>query len=208
MWSGYPWFTSTTCWLLWRDLIRQISKRLNRQPSAAFSLESPMAVKTFCASHSPLMESLLRKRKYKRKSSRNFCNCERSWRLYPTLIILLVQTIFNGFLLWLINLSASVFVPKQRYWDYGKDNDHINVPEETAISLVLAYWIKVSMLATLMCMQQTTVWLTITFPLWWQAWSLSNDFPIFINGCSCTMPTTKRTVVWVVQSVSSLNHWT
>ncbi len=93
-------------------------------------------------------------------------------------------------------------------WDYGKDNDHINVPEDTALNLVRRVLDEGVDVAYSYRMQADH---GVTQPLHFLCNGRLDRYPtipVFINGAAAPMPTTKRTVALgraVGQFIKSLN---
>ncbi len=171
-----------------------------------------MAVKLICASHSPLMEFASPQEKYKeKKRSRNFCqNLLKKLKAYnPTLIITFGPDHFNGFFYDLMpTFCVGIRAKAAGDWDYGKDNDHIDVPEETAVSLVRRVLDEGVDVAYSYRMQADH---GVTQPLHFLCGGKLDRYPtipIFINGAAAPMPTTKRTIALgraVGQFIKSLN---
>jgi Catalytic LigB subunit of aromatic ring-opening dioxygenase. len=127
----------------------------------------------------------------------------------PTLIITFGPDHFNGFFYDLMpSFCVGIRAKAAGDWDYGKDNDHINVPEETAISLVRRVLDEGVDVAYSYRMQADH---GVTQPLHFLCGGKLDRYPtipIFINGAAAPMPTTKRTVALgraVGQFIKSLN---
>lgn len=170
-----------------------------------------MAVKLICASHSPLMEFASPQEKYKEEKVREtFAKLAKEVEDYnPTLIITFGPDHFNGFFYDLMpSFCVGIRAKAAGDWDYGKDNDHINVPEETAISLVRRVLDEGVDVAYSYRMQADH---GVTQPLHFLCGGQLDRYPtipIFINGAAAPMPTTKRTVALgraVGQFIKSLN---
>ena len=170
-----------------------------------------MAVKLICASHSPLMEFASPQEKYKEEKVREtFAKLAKEVEDYnPTLIITFGPDHFNGFFYDLMpSFCVGIRAKAAGDWDYGKDNDHINVPEETAISLVRRVLDEGVDVAYSYRMQADH---GVTQPLHFLCGGKLDRYPtipIFINGAAAPMPTTKRTVALgraVGQFIKSLN---
>ena len=97
-----------------------------------------MAVKLICASHSPLMEFATPQEQYKEQAVRDaFAKLAIEVKAYdPTLIISFGPDHFNGFFYDLMpSFCVGIRAAAAGDWDYGKDNDKINVPEDKALAL-------------------------------------------------------------------------
>ncbi|MGE8684318.1 MAG: 3-carboxyethylcatechol 2,3-dioxygenase [Acinetobacter sp.] len=170
-----------------------------------------MAVKLICASHSPLMEFASPQEKYKEEKVREtFAKLAKEVADYnPTLIITFGPDHFNGFFYDLMpSFCVGIRAKAAGDWDYGKDNDHINVPEETAVNLVRRVLDEGVDVAYSYRMQADH---GVTQPLHFLCGGQLDRYPtipIFINGAAAPMPTTKRTVALgraVGQFIQSLN---
>lgn len=98
-----------------------------------------MAVKLICASHSPLMEFASPQDQSKKQKVRAaFEKLSAEVKAYdPTLIITFGPDHFNGFFYDLMpSFCVGIRAKAAGDWDYGKDNDHIDVPEDKALDLV------------------------------------------------------------------------
>ena len=156
-----------------------------------------MAVKLICASHSPLMEFASPQEKYKEEKVREtFIQLAAEVEAYdPTLIITFGPDHFNGFFYDLMpSFCVGIRATAAGDWDYGKENNHINVPEETAIDLVrrvldegvdVAYSYRMqadhgfTQPLDLLCEGQLD-----RYPV----------IPVFINGAAAPMPRIKRVI--------------
>ena len=170
-----------------------------------------MPVKLICASHSPLMEFASPQEKYKEEKVREtFAKLAKEVADYnPTLIITFGPDHFNGFFYDLMpSFCVGIRAKAAGDWDYGKDNDHINVPEETAVNLVRRVLDEGVDVAYSYRMQADH---GVTQPLHFLCGGQLDRYPtipIFINGAAAPMPTTKRTVALgraVGQFIQSLN---
>ena len=170
-----------------------------------------MAVKLICASHSPLMEFASPQEKYKEEKVREtFIQLAAEVEAYdPTLIITFGPDHFNGFFYDLMpSFCVGIRATAAGDWDYGKENNHINVPEETAIDLVRRVLDEGVDVAYSYRMQADH---GVTQPLHFLCGGHLDRYPtipIFINGAAAPMPTTKRTVALgraVGQFIKSLN---
>lgn len=170
-----------------------------------------MAVKLICASHSPLMEFATPQEQHKELAVRQaFNKLAAEVEAYnPTLIITFGPDHFNGFFYDLMpSFCVGIRAKAAGDWDYGKDNDHINVPEETAIDLVRRVLDEGVDVAYSYRMQADH---GVTQPLHFLCGGHLDRYPtipIFINGAAAPMPTTKRTVALgraVGQFIQSLN---
>lgn len=156
-----------------------------------------MPVKLICASHSPLMEFASPQEKYKEDKVREtFAKLAQDVADYnPTLIITFGPDHFNGFFYDLMpSFCVGIRAKAAGDWDYGKDNDHINVPEETAVNLVRRVLDEGVDVAYSYRMQADH---GVTQPLHFLCGGQLDRYPtipIFINGAAAPMPTTKRTV--------------
>ena len=92
-----------------------------------------MPVKLICASHSPLMEFASPQEQRKEQIVRDtFAQLSAEVKAYdPTLIITFGPDHFNGFFYDLMpSFCVGIRATAAGDWDYGKDNDKINVPED------------------------------------------------------------------------------
>ena len=170
-----------------------------------------MAVKLICASHSPLMEFASPQEKRQEQAVRDaFDTLAAEVKAYdPTLIITFGPDHFNGFFYDLMpSFCVGIRATAAGDWDYGKDNNHINVPEDTAIDLVRRVLDEGVDVAYSYRMQADH---GVTQPLHFLCGGHLDRYPtipIFINGAAAPMPTTKRTVALgraVGQFIKSLN---
>lgn len=170
-----------------------------------------MAVKLICASHSPLMEFASPQEKHKEQAVREaFAKLAKEVEDYnPTLIITFGPDHFNGFFYDLMpSFCVGIRAKAAGDWDYGKDNDLINVPEETALNLVRRVLDEGVDVAYSYRMQADH---GVTQPLHFLCGCQLDRYPtipVFINGAATPMPTTKRTVALgraVGQFIKSLN---
>ncbi|MCJ8511315.1 3-carboxyethylcatechol 2,3-dioxygenase [Acinetobacter lwoffii] len=170
-----------------------------------------MAVKLICASHSPLMEFASPQDQSKKQKVRAaFEKLSAEVKAYdPTLIITFGPDHFNGFFYDLMpSFCVGIRAKAAGDWDYGKDNDHINVPEETALNLVRRVLDEGVDVAYSYRMQADH---GVTQPLHFLCGGQLDRYPtipVFINGAATPMPTTKRTVALgraVGQFIKSLN---
>jgi 2,3-dihydroxyphenylpropionate 1,2-dioxygenase len=170
-----------------------------------------MAVKLICASHSPLMEFASPQEKHKEEAVREtFAKLAKEVEDYnPTLIITFGPDHFNGFFYDLMpSFCVGIRAKAAGDWDYGKDNDHIDVPEETAMNLVRRVLDEGVDVAYSYRMQADH---GVTQPLHFLCGGHLDRYPtvpIFINGAAAPMPTTKRTIALgraVGQFIKSLN---
>lgn len=170
-----------------------------------------MSVKLICASHSPLMEFATPQEKYKEEKVREaFAKLAKEIEDYnPTLIITFGPDHFNGFFYDLMpSFCVGIRATAAGDWDYGKDNDHIDVPEEKALSLVHRVLDEGVDVAYSYRMQADH---GVTQPLHFLCNGKLDRYPtipIFINGAAAPMPTTKRSVALgraVGQFIKSLN---
>ena len=170
-----------------------------------------MAVKLICASHSPLMEFASPQEQRKEQIVRDtFAQLSAEVKAYdPTLIITFGPDHFNGFFYDLMpSFCVGIRATAAGDWDYGKDNDKINVPEDTAIALVRRVLDEGVDVAHSYRMQADH---GVTQPLHFLCDGQLDRYPtipIFINGAAAPMPTTKRTIALgraVGQFIQSLN---
>lgn len=170
-----------------------------------------MAVKLICASHSPLMEFATPQEQRKEQIVRDtFAQLSAEVKAYdPTLIITFGPDHFNGFFYDLMpSFCVGIRATAAGDWDYGKDNDKMNVPEDTAIALVRRVLDEGVDVAYSYRMQADH---GVTQPLHFLCDGQLDRYPtipIFINGAAAPMPTTKRTIALgraVGQFIQSLN---
>jgi 2,3-dihydroxyphenylpropionate 1,2-dioxygenase len=170
-----------------------------------------MAVKLICASHSPLMEFATPQEQHKELAVRQaFDKLAAEVEVYnPTLIITFGPDHFNGFFYDLMpSFCVGIRAKAAGDWDYGKDNDQINVPEDTALGLVRRVLDEGVDVAYSYRMQADH---GVTQPLHFLCGGHLDRYPtvpIFINGAAAPMPTTKRTIALgraVGQFIKSLN---
>ena len=170
-----------------------------------------MAVKLICASHSPLMEFATPQEQYKEQAVRDaFAKLSIEVKAYdPTLIISFGPDHFNGFFYDLMpSFCVGIRAAAAGDWDYGKDNDKINVPEDKALALVRQVLDQGVDVAYSYRMQADH---GVTQPLHFLCEGQLDRYPtipIFVNGAAAPMPTTKRTIALgraVGQFIQSLN---
>lgn len=170
-----------------------------------------MAVKLICASHSPLMEFATLQEQYKEQAVRDaFAKLAIEVKAYdPTLIISFGPDHFNGFFYDLMpSFCVGIRATAAGDWDYGKDNDKINVPEDKALALVRQVLDQGVDVAYSYRMQADH---GVTQPLHFLCEGQLDRYPtipIFVNGAAAPMPTTKRTIALgraVGQFIQSLN---
>lgn len=170
-----------------------------------------MAVKLICASHSPLMEFATPQEQYKEQAVRDaFAKLAIEVKAYdPTLIISFGPDHFNGFFYDLMpSFCVGIRAAAAGDWDYGKDNDKINVPEDKALALVRQVLDQGLDVAYSYRMQADH---GVTQPLHFLCEGQLDRYPtipIFVNGAAAPMPTTKRTIALgraVGQFIQSLN---
>ena len=170
-----------------------------------------MAVKLICASHSPLMEFASPQDQSKKQKVRAaFEKLSAEVKAYdPTLIITFGPDHFNGFFYDLMpSFCVGIRAKAAGDWDYGKDNDHIDVPEDKALDLVRRVLDEGVDVAYSYRMQADH---GVTQPLHFLCEGKLDRYPtipIFINGAAAPMPTTKRTIALgraVGQYIKSLN---
>ena len=170
-----------------------------------------MAVKLICASHSPLMEFATPQEQYKEQAVRDaFAKLAIEVKAYdPTLIISFCPDHFNGFFYDLMpSFCVGIRATAAGDWDYGKDNDKINVPEDKALALVRQVLDQGVDVAYSYRMQADH---GVTQPLHFLCEGQLDRYPtipIFVNGAAAPMPTTKRTIALgraVGQFIRSLN---
>ena len=156
-----------------------------------------MAVKLICASHSPLMEFASPQEKRKELAVREaFDKLAAEVKAYdPTLIITFGPDHFNGFFYDLMpSFCVGIRATAAGDWDYGKIDNKIDVPEETALSLVRCVLDEGVDVAYSYRMQADH---GVTQPLHFLCGGQLDRYPtipIFINGAAAPMPTTKRTI--------------
>jgi len=170
-----------------------------------------MAVKLICASHSPLMEFATPQEQYKEQAVRDaFAKLAIEVKAYdPTLIISFCPDHFNGFFYDLMpSFCVGIRATAAGDWDYGKDNDKINVPEDKALALVRQVLDQGVDVAYSYRMQADH---GVTQPLHFLCEGQLDRYPtipIFVNGAAAPMPTTKHTIALgraVGQFIQSLN---
>ncbi|OTG61651.1 3-(2,3-dihydroxyphenyl)propionate dioxygenase [Acinetobacter sp. ANC 3903] len=170
-----------------------------------------MAIKLICASHSPLMEFASPQEKRKEQVVRDaFAKLAAEVKAYdPTLIITFGPDHFNGFFYDLMpSFCVGVRAKAAGDWDYGKDNDRIDVPEDKALALVHRVLDEGVDVAYSYRMQADH---GVTQPLHFLCEGQIDRYPtipVFINGAAAPMPTTKRTIALgraVGQFIKSLN---
>jgi len=127
----------------------------------------------------------------------------------PTLIISFGPDHFNGFFYDLMpSFCVGIRATAAGDWDYGKDNDQINVPEDKALALVRQVLDQGVDVAYSYRMQADH---GVTQPLHFLCEGQLDRYPtipIFVNGAAAPMPTTKRTIALgraVGQFIQSLN---
>jgi len=127
----------------------------------------------------------------------------------PTLIISFGPDHFNGFFYDLMpSFCVGIRATAAGDWDYGKDNDKINVPEDKALALVRQVLDQGVDVAYSYRMQADH---GVTQPLHFLCEGQLDRYPtipIFVNGAAAPMPTTKRTIALgraVGQFIQSLN---
>lgn len=170
-----------------------------------------MAVKLICASHSPLMEFASPQRAEQETNVRAaFDKMAAEVKAFdPTLIITFGPDHFNGFFYDLMpSFCVGIRATAAGDWNYGAENNKINVPEETALHLVRRVLDEGVDVAYSYRMQADH---GVTQPLHFLCGGQLDRYPtlpIFINGAAAPMPTTKRTVALgraVGQFIKSLN---
>lgn len=154
-----------------------------------------MAVKLICASHSPLMEFASPQDSLKEQKVREaFTELAEQVKSYdPTLIISFGPDHFNGFFYDLMP-SFCIGIRATAAGDWGYGPGKIDVPEDTAVSLVrkvLDEGVDVSYSYRMQADHG------VTQPLHFLCGGQLDRYPtipIFINGAAAPMPTTKRTI--------------
>ena len=170
-----------------------------------------MAVKLICASHSPLMEFASPQRAEQETNVRAaFEKMAAEVKAFdPTLIITFGPDHFNGFFYDLMpSFCVGIRATAAGDWNYGAENNKINVPEETALNLVHRVLDEGVDVAYSYRMQADH---GVTQPLHFLCDGQLDRYPtipVFINGAAAPMPTTKRTVALgraIGQFIKSLN---
>ena len=170
-----------------------------------------MAVKLICASHSPLMEFASPQRAEQETNVRAaFEKMAAEVKAFdPTLIITFGPDHFNGFFYDLMpSFCVGIRATAAGDWNYGAENNKINVPEETALHLVRRVLDEGVDVAYSYRMQADH---GVTQPLHFLCDGQLDRYPtipVFINGAATPMPTTKRTVALgraIGQFIKSLN---
>ena len=170
-----------------------------------------MPVKLICASHSPLMEFASPQDQSQEQKVRDaFTRLSAEVKDYePTLIITFGPDHFNGFFYDLMpSFCVGIRATAAGDWDYGKENNKIDVPEQKALDLVRRVLDEGIDVAYSYRMQADH---GVTQPLHFLCNGKLDRYPtipIFINGAAAPMPTTKRTVALgraVGQFIKSLN---
>ena len=170
-----------------------------------------MAVKLICASHSPLMEFASPQRAEQETDVRAaFEKMAAEVKAFdPTLIITFGPDHFNGFFYDLMpSFCVGIRATAAGDWNYGAENNKINVPEETALNLVRRVLDEGVDVAYSYRMQADH---GVTQPLHFLCDGQLDRYPtipVFINGAAAPMPTTKRTVALgraIGQFIKSLN---
>ena len=170
-----------------------------------------MAVKLICASHSPLMEFASPQRVEQETNVRAaFEKMAAEVKAFdPTLIITFRPDHFNGFFYDLMpSFCVGIRATAAGDWNYGAENNKINVPEETALNLVRRVLDEGVDVAYSYRMQADH---GVTQPLHFLCDGQLDRYPtipVFINGAAAPMPTTKRTVALgraIGQFIKSLN---
>ncbi|OTH00342.1 3-carboxyethylcatechol 2,3-dioxygenase [Acinetobacter sp. ANC 4973] len=170
-----------------------------------------MPVKLICASHSPLMEFASPQRVEQETNVRAaFEKMAAEVKAFdPTLIITFGPDHFNGFFYDLMpSFCVGIRATAAGDWNYGAENNKINVPEETALNLVRRVLDEGVDVAYSYRMQADH---GVTQPLHFLCDGQLDRYPtipIFINGAAAPMPTTKRTVALgraIGQFIKSLN---
>ena len=170
-----------------------------------------MAVKLICASHSPLMEFASPQRVEQETNVRAaFEKMAAEVKAFdPTLIITFGPDHFNGFFYDLMpSFCVGIRATAAGDWNYGAENNKINVPEDTALNLVRRVLDEGVDVAYSYRMQADH---GVTQPLHFLCDGQLDRYPtipIFINGAAAPMPTTKRTVALgraIGQFIKSLN---
>jgi len=170
-----------------------------------------MAVKLICASHSPLMEFASPQRAEQETNVRAaFEKMAAEVKAFdPTLIITFGPDHFNGFFYDLMpSFCVGIRATAAGDWNYGAENNKINVPEEIALNLVRRVLDEGVDVAYSYRMQADH---GVTQPLHFLCDGQLDRYPtipVFINGAAAPMPTTKRTVALgraIGQFIKSLN---
>ena len=170
-----------------------------------------MPVKLICASHSPLMEFASPQRAEQETNVRAAFEkmAAEVKAFYPTLIITFGPDHFNGFFYDLMpSFCVGIRATAAGDWNYGAENNKINVPEETALHLVRRVLDEGVDVAYSYRMQADH---GVTQPLHFLCDGQLDRYPtipVFINGAAAPMPTTKRTVALgraIGQFIKSLN---
>ena len=170
-----------------------------------------MPVKLICASHSPLMEFASPQRAEQETNVRAaFEKMAAEVKAFdPTLIITFGPDHFNGFFYDLMpSFCVGIRATAAGDWNYGAENNNINVPEETALHLVRRVLDEGVDVAYSYRMQADH---GVTQPLHFLCDGQLDRYPtipVFINGAAAPMPTTKRTVALgraIGQFIKSLN---
>jgi len=170
-----------------------------------------MPVKLICASHSPLMEFASPQRAEQETNVRAaFEKMAAEVKAFdPTLIITFGPDHFNGFFYDLMpSFCVGIRATAAGDWNYGAENNKINVPEETALHLVRRVLDEGVDVAYSYRMQADH---GVTQPLHFLCDGQLDRYPtipVFINGAATPMPTTKRTVALgraIGQFIKSLN---
>ena len=170
-----------------------------------------MPVKLICASHSPLMEFASPQRAEQEINVRAaFEKMAAEVKAFdPTLIITFGPDHFNGFFYDLMpSFCVGIRATAAGDWNYGAENNKINVPEETALHLVRRVLDEGVDVAYSYRMQADH---GMTQPLHFLCDGQLDRYPtipVFINGAAAPMPTTKRTVALgraIGQFIKSLN---
>ena len=170
-----------------------------------------MPVKLICASHSPLMEFASPQRAEQETNVRAaFEKMAAEVKAFdPTLIITFGPDHFNGFFYDLMpSFCVGIRATAAGDWNYGAENNKINVPEETALHLVRRVLDEGVDVTYSYRMQADH---GVTQPLHFLCDGQLDRYPtipVFINGAAAPMPTTKRTVALgraIGQFIKSLN---
>ena len=170
-----------------------------------------MPVKLICASHSPLMEFASPQRAEQETNVRAaFEKMAAEVKAFdPTLIITFGPDHFNSFFYDLMpSFCVGIRATAAGDWNYGAENNKINVPEETALNLVRRVLDEGVDVAYSYRMQADH---GMTQPLHFLCDGQLDRYPtipVFINGAAAPMPTTKRTVALgraIGQFIKSLN---
>lgn len=156
-----------------------------------------MAVKLICASHSPLMEFATPQEQRQEQVVRDtFAKLSAEIKAYdPTLIVTFGPDHFNGFFYDLMpSFCVGIRAKAAGDWDYGKDNDNIDVPEDKALALVRTVLDEGVDVSYSYRMQADH---GVTQPLHFLCEGQLDRYPtipIFINSAAAPMPTTKRSI--------------